>query len=117
MSEKQFAVVNTDDEVVAFCVIDTENEDSLNVAKEVYKNALFVEVDDLHLFRIGSHHKDGVIYHRSFVRNSQGEWESPIPYPTDGCYYEWIEDDEYSRWNKLTPFPSWIWDEETRSAI
>lgn len=30
----------------------------------------------------------------SWTLNSDYEWEAPVPYPADGSFYEWSEDDQ-----------------------
>lgn len=110
MSESTYAVIDNTNTVIAFAVCEDNNEGSYDVVKEVYGVDLLVKCEPSPLYRIGSHHKDGQIYPKSFILNEDGQWVHPIENPNDGNIYEWIENEDAGFWSQLTPFPSWTWD-------
>jgi len=58
---------------------------------------------------VGGDYFDNYFYppkpYASWTRDGLGNWESPIPYPTDGLMYQW--DEEKTDWVAV------VWESET----
>ena len=116
-NDKNFAVIDETDTVVTFVICDDDSEDSKNTALESSNGRFLIESPAENLVRIGAHYHNGSFFHPSWIFDeSTDTFVSPVPYPTDGCLYRWVENTDWQGWDRLTPYPSWTFNEEENTA-
>jgi len=104
---------------------DTENEElGIQFLNELYKHPSWAQTSYNDNFRkqyagIGMKYdpNNEVFIHpqpfESWTLNSNFDWEAPVPRPDNYKTYTW--DEENLKWDLFTPvspYPSWIWNEE-----
>jgi hypothetical protein len=116
-NDKNFAVIDETNTVITFLMCDDDSEDSKNVALESSNGSFLVESPAENMVHIGAHYHNGAFFHPSWIFDEVlDSFVAPVPYPTDGRLYRWVENSDWQGWDPLTPYPSWIFNEEENVA-